>query len=127
MYKTFDQERTRPFRALQLWQILIAKAANRQVTTYGELERIVGYKGSGVFAQTLGHVMHYCQQNGLPPLTALVVKKKTGLPGHGLTTRKDLDAGREEVFSYEWFKLVPPAPTQLRDAYLKGQSAKSNS
>jgi hypothetical protein len=40
MHRTFDQERTRPYRAWQLWQILIAKAANRQVATYGELGRI---------------------------------------------------------------------------------------
>jgi hypothetical protein len=124
MYKTFDKERTRPYRALQLWQILIAKAANRQVATYGELERIVGYKGAGVFAQTLGHIMHYCQQNGLPPLTALVVKKTTGLPGHGLTTRENLDAGREEVFRCGWFRVIPPTPAQLGDAYAKANSRK---
>jgi len=82
-------------------------------------------RAQAFFAQTLGHIMYYCQQNGLPPLTALVVKKETGLPGRGLTTRKDLDAGREEVFRYEWFKVVPPAPTQLGDAYRKGHSRKS--
>jgi hypothetical protein len=124
MYKTFNEEPTRPYRALQLWQILIAKAANRQVATYGELERLIGFKGAGVFAQTLGHIMYYCQQNGLPPLTALVVKKKTGLPGHGLTVRKDLDAGREEAFGCEWFKVLPPTPRQLGDAYRKGHSRK---
>jgi hypothetical protein len=66
--------------------------------------------------------MHYCEQNELPPLTALVVKKKTGLPGEGLTTRKNLDAGREEVFRCTWFKIVPPTPAQLSDAYEKGHA-----
>jgi hypothetical protein len=119
MYKTFDAERTRPYRALQLWQILIAKSSNRQVATYGELEKIVGFKGAGVFAQILGHVMYYCRQNDLPPLTALVVKKSTGLPGCGLTSRKDLNADREEVFAFRWFRVVPPSPTQLSEAYRK--------
>lgn len=125
MYKTFNQIPTRPYRALQLWQILIAKAANSQFATYGELERILGYKGAGVFAQILGHIMYYCEQNDLPPLTALVVKKKTGRPGLGLTTRTDLDAGRQNVFRYEWFKLVPPTPAQLHEAYCKGHPLKS--
>jgi hypothetical protein len=80
--KPSTKSRRRPYRALQLWQILLAKSANRQVATDGELERLVGYKGARVFAQTLGHIMYYCQQKGLPPLTALVVKNKTGLPGH---------------------------------------------
>ena len=122
MYKTFDDNPTRPSRAQQLWQILVAKAANRQVTTYGELEKILGYKGAGVFAQTLGHIMYYCQEQGLPPLTAVVVKKKTGLPGKGLKTTNDADASREEVFGHQWFRVVPPSPRELSEAYRKWHS-----
>lgn len=122
---TFDEEPTRPKRAQQLWQILVAKATSRQVATYGELEKIVGYKGAGVFAQILGHIMHYCHENGLPPLTAVIVKKDTGLPGSGLTTESDLDASREKVFRYPWFRLVPPAPEELRDAYRRAHTPPS--
>lgn len=122
MYVSFAEKPTRPSRAQQLWQILVSKASNRQVTTYGELEKIVGYKGAGVFAQTLGHIAFYCQQDGLPPLTAIVVTKKTGLPGDGMPATKNLNSSREEVFRFEWFKVVPPTPSQLSDAYSKAHS-----
>ncbi len=123
MAQTFDAKPSRPYRALQIWQILISKAANRQVATYEELKKILGYKGAGVFAQTLGHIMYYCDQNGLPPLTALVVKKDKGVPGTGLTTPKDLNAQREEVFPYKWFRDIQPTPEELKQAYAKGQSS----
>lgn len=121
MVPKFDDERSRHYRALQIWQILISKAANRQVATYQELEKILGFKGAGVFAQILGHIMYYCDQNDLPPLTALVVKKDKGVPGAGLRTSKDINAQREEVFRYEWFRDIPPTPAQLKDAYTKGE------
>ena len=122
MVQKFDDKRSRPYRALQVWQILISKAANRQIATYEELEEALGYKGAGVFAQTLGHIMYYCDQNDLPPLTALVVKKYKGIPGTGLTTPKDLDVQREEVFRYKWFRDIPPTPEELKNAYDRGEA-----
>ncbi len=85
MVRRFEDESTQPNRALQIWQILIAMAANRQTTTYNALAQKLGYQGAGQFMSgLLDPVMLYCQANSLPPLTVLVVNQETGKPGAGL-------------------------------------------
>lgn len=71
MVKLFNDNSTHTTRALQIWQILIAKASNRQTLTYGMLAQLLGFKGAGVLAPILGHIMFYCQQNSLPLLEEL--------------------------------------------------------
>ena len=119
--RKFSDEPNHPLRALQIWQILIGAAHNRQIITYGMLADILSYHGAGTLAQPLGHIMYYCQQNELPPLTILVVNQDTGLPGEGLTGA-ELNADRESVFRYDWYSLVPPTPDELREAYVDGQN-----
>lgn len=116
--KTFDDAdvRSHAARALQIWQILIGAAYNRQILTYKILQGILGFDGPGVFAQPLGHIMYFCIQHKLPPLTALVVTEKTGQPGIGLKGR-NLNAQRESIFDYEWFKVYPPTEAELSRAY----------
>ncbi|TVP64914.1 MAG: hypothetical protein EA343_04380 [Nodularia sp. (in: Bacteria)] len=117
MPTTFKDNPTHPKRALQIWQILICKASNRQTLTYGMLANILGFQGAGTLAPILGHIMCYCQQYELPPLTVMVVNQKTGLPGEGLTSPDDLHAEREQVFNFDWFGLYPPSPEELQEAY----------
>ena len=38
-------------------------------------------KAEGVLDRILGHVAFYCLDNDLPPLTCIVVNKRTGRPG----------------------------------------------
>ncbi len=121
MVKLFNDNPTHATRALQIWQILIAKASNRQTLTYGMLAQLLGFQGAGVLAPILGHIMFYCQQNSLPPLTVIVVNQKTGLPGEGLTDA-ELNADREAVFNYDWFNLYPPSPEELAAAYKTGNT-----
>ena len=83
------------------------------------LAEMLGYRGAGTLSRILGHIMFYCQQNALPPLTVLVVNQDTGLPGEGLTGA-DLNADREAVFNYDWYGLFPPAPEDLSAAYKTG-------
>lgn len=115
--KHFDEVRTNPSRALQLYQILIGLAHNRQTMTYGQLADLVGFKGAGVFAAKLGHIMYWCVQENLPPLTVLIVNQDTGLPGDGLTSADDLHRQREEVFGTLWYRIVPPSPEELEAAF----------
>ena len=121
--KSFDDIRTSSARALQIYQILLGLAHNRQTTTYGKLAEILGFDGAGVFAVPLGHIMYWCAENELPPLTSLVVKQDTGLPGDGLTSPVDLHGEREQVFEYPWFKLYPPSPEELKAAFDRGSNA----
>lgn len=113
MVKKFSDDSTGPGRALQVWQILIGKAHNRQTITYIDLANMIGYSDAKPLPNILNYIMKYCKQNDLPPLTALVVNKKTGAPGSGLTTLRDLNADREEIFNFDWYALIPPTPDEL--------------
>ena len=95
-------------RALQIWQILLGLAHNRQTITYKGLADLIDM-GAGTLAQTLGYIMRLCKSNGYPPLTALVVQSKSGKPGEGLTTvsQTNMDKDREAVYNFEWYKLIP--------------------
>lgn len=121
MMKRFDDNPSDESRALQVWLILIGKALNRQTVTYEILGKMIGYKGFGVFAGILDHIRIYCILNDLPPLTALVVNKVTGLPGEGLgLSEKELNAARERIYKHNWYNIVPPTPDQLRIEREKG-------
>ena len=72
----------------------------------------------------LGHIAIYCKENGLPPLTDLVVKKTTGLPGGGLATQvADFNAERERVYEHEWYSMFPPTVEELSHAFQRAKSA----
>ena len=114
--KRFEDIGTNRARGLQIWQILIGKAHNRQILTYGGLAKLMGIRGAGVLSAMLGHVMYVCIQEGLPPLTILVVNQTTGVPGAGLLDG-DFHALREQVLNYEWFKIYPPTEAELHHAY----------
>jgi alkylated DNA nucleotide flippase Atl1 len=120
MVRYFDDAPSQSTRASQVWQILVSKAMNRQTLTYGQLASLLGFERAGVLAHILGHIMHYCIQGDLPPLTVLVVNQSTGLPGEGLI-QADLNVDREKVFGFNWFGLVPPTPVELENAYGKAK------
>ena len=100
-------------RALQLWQILISAAHNRQVLTYELACQHTGLLPLGL-ANFLGPIMKYCERNGLPPLTVLIVNKETGLPGAGLITAGDPAVARERVFAHNWFGMKPPSADDFK-------------
>jgi len=96
---------TRAERALQIWQVLIGAAHNRQILTYEILAGLIGLP-KWTQAQSLWLVANYCKQEGLPPLTVLVVEKDSGQPSTDLITQ-DLNRDRERVFNYPWLGLRP--------------------
>ncbi|MPY66849.1 hypothetical protein F8S09_09130 [Deinococcus sp. SDU3-2] len=104
-------------RALQAWQYLIGKAANRQLVQYEELRLLMDFPTPTPLTHPLGNLMFYCQQNALPPLTILVVNR-SGIPGGGFSAAplEEYHQRREEVFNYPWFKLVPPTVQALKQA-----------
>lgn len=99
-------------RAVQIWQLLIGAARVRQTLTYSMVADAIGM-GAGTLAQPLELVMGFCDRNGLPPLTVLVVNQATGRPGAGLSTLEELNRDRERVFNYPWFRLAPLRPEGL--------------
>jgi len=120
MIKKFDDNPSNASGAVQIWQILISKAHNRQTITYGILADLLGFKRADVLANKLGHIMNFCRQNNLPHLTVLVVNKETGKPGDGFPKIvDDFDVEREKVFKYDWYGLCPPSKKQFDEAWQK--------
>jgi hypothetical protein len=105
-------------RALQGWQYLISKACNRQLVRYDHLRGIMGYQDNRPLFPILGHIMYYCQQEGLPPLTIIVVNED-GTPGEGFNQfeRTEFDRQRERTFTYDWFAIYPPSPEEFTEAW----------
>jgi hypothetical protein len=122
MVKSASTGEKSAIRALQAWQYLIGKAYNRQTIRYGELAKQLGYSDSRPLSSILGHIMFYCQQNELPPLTIIVVSKD-GTPGEGFTDAdpNEFHRRREDVFNYEWYAIAPPSIEQFREAWEKGK------
>ena len=118
MPRLFANESTHPNRAYQLWLILISAAHNRQVFTYGRLATMMGYSDPRPIIAPLGHIMFWCEQQELPPLTVIVFSRQKGEPSAGLTTGslENLEA----VFSRDWFAIMPPSPEELAVAYREG-------
>lgn len=112
MVKYFKDNPTIATRGLQIWQILIAKASNRQTLTYKELAAILGCGAACAVSQFLDPVYYFCCQYQLPPLTTLVVSQSTVIPGDGAIT-SDPSADREKVFGFDWFAIYPPSPKEL--------------
>ena len=93
-------------RALQVWQVLIAAAHNRQTLTYGDVAHLTGMATQGL-GRILNLIMTHCRQNRLPPLPVLVVSKTTGEPSDGYGDTAHTGRDREAVFACEWYLLTP--------------------
>lgn len=93
-------------RAHQLWSILAFAAYNRQTLTYAFLGKLVGLPSSAI-GRSLYPIQYFCKQQGLPPLTVLVVNQATGLPGEGLEV-DDFAKVVQEVFEFEWITYKAP-------------------
>lgn len=113
-------------RALQAWQYLISKARNRQLVKYDELARLMGYTNNRPLRFSLGHIMYYCQREGLPALTIIVVNNG-GTPGGGFTQipHGQFDAQREITFGFDWFSIYPPTPAEFTESWAAAQQAES--
>lgn len=97
-------------RAYKAWNVLIKIAQTKK--------RKISYKKLGDAIQihhravrfVLSLIQDYCMENGLPPLTILVINKSTGKPGHGFIAW-DFDAieeGINEVLSENWKEKQNP-------------------
>ncbi len=102
-------------RCLQIWQVLISSASNRQTIFYG---RITGLIGWGVldfgFGPHLNCISAFCKLRQLPDITVIVVAMGTGRPG--TYSGDDLDRDREAVFATDWFAQLPPTREEFANA-----------
>ena len=108
-------------RAVQAWLILVNAAMNRQTLTYeGLSELMYPRRAAGVLDKILGHIAFYCIDEGLPPLTSIVVGKKRGAPGRDIPIDlKQVDSERERVYKENWFDIYPPTADELSAAHAR--------
>ena len=104
-----------PERAAQDWSLLAFAAGNRQTLTYELVGTLTGMHPAGLGA-VLEPIQSYCLVNGLPPLSALVVNKATGLPGAGFIAASDVPREFVRIFEYDWLGHTWPTPEILADA-----------
>ena len=117
---------TGAYRAADSWKILVESAKNRQTVTYGELSDSLGRSVVRGIGKILDHAGWYCRDKDLPPLTSIVVNKKTKRPGPGweiITPNVDLQVAQEKVFAYDWSGISPPTPEELAEAYRTGRQS----
>jgi hypothetical protein len=114
---------TAPERAAQIWSVLGLAARNRQILTYRMLGKLIGVPARGL-GHLLEPVQSYCLEEGLPPLTILVVQEETGLPGSGFSaaTASEFTKRQLQVFDYDWLDHATPTPEQLEEAVKKRPS-----
>ena len=105
-------------RAAQIWTLLVCAARERKDYTYGGLGKILGLKRPAHHwsGKITAPIADYCAKHGLPPLTVLVVREKTGKPGAGWQGPKDISRARADVFKHDWFAEPQPRPRDFRRA-----------
>ena len=108
-------------RAWQVWPILAFAARNRQTLTYELLGQLTGMAIPGLGA-VLEPIQSYCLLHGLPALSALVVNKKTGLPGIGFIAAEDVPREFIRIFAHDWLTVGCPSPGALAEAVLRQPS-----
>lgn len=75
--------------------------------TYDAVGQLIGL-GPMMLGEPLDKILKYCHKKDLPPLTVLVVKKKSGKPADGYEPQESIDKDRERVFKVNWYELEPP-------------------
>lgn len=91
------------------WPILTRLALQHQLTTYASLAHELGihHRQCRLF---LENIQSHCLEKRLPPLTALVIGKYTGLPGHGFIAWDidDAAAAQNAVYDKDWTQVPNP-------------------
>lgn len=99
-----------------MWAVLAVAARNRQILTYEMMGRACGVPRAGV-GGFLEPIQDYCMQQGLPPLTVLVVSEESGMPGIGFIAAQDIPRAQADVFSRNWLEGRAPSPDDLDAAF----------
>jgi hypothetical protein len=104
-----------PERASQAWPLLALAAGNRQTLTYELVGKLTSMHPAGV-GSVLEPIQSYCILKDLPPLSALVVNKATGLPGPGFVAAADAPQAFVRVFEHDWLSNGCPSPEGFAEA-----------
>lgn len=100
---------------VQIWQVLISAAHQRQTLTREALGELIGVTG-GEVAPPLGDLARCCAANGWPPLTALVLSPAAAGAAGGQPAAGDAGADQQRVYEHRWFTMPPLTVVALEEA-----------
>ena len=110
-------------RSVQFWSVLVVAAKAQQVLSYDTLEKITGIPRFGQ-SKPLGNIYSYCEQNGLPPLTSIVLEQRTGKPADpAFAPPFELAAEHRRVFIFDWVKHGCPKAEQFDQSREKEEAS----
>ena len=95
-------------RLVKTYLILVGAATWRQTIRYADLANQTGVAVQGVGQLCLRPVSRFCEDNGYPDLTVLVVSRSTGEPSEGQFDPATLYRIREAVYDFPWTDYAPP-------------------
>ncbi len=114
------------------WQIarfLAQKASGRSRTTYQQVGEKIGWPhptGRGL-GDHLYEILHYCKEQGLPPLTTILVKKGEKVPAadamyyiRSALGDLDIPVAQQAVFDFDWSTV--PGFVDPNEEHERGQA-----
>lgn len=101
--------------AHQAWPILARAATEHRILTYLDLATALGYRGARVAKFPLWSIQDFCIEKNLPPLTSIVVNKRSGIPGAGfIAWEGDIGDAHARVFGHDWSTVPIPFSSRSR-------------
>jgi len=97
--------------AFRAWPMLIRRAKVKETITYEDLANELGYSTPRVTRFALWPLQDYCMEKELPPLTSIVIQKRTGIPGPGFVAWEgNIADAHDRVFAFPWTSIPRPFP-----------------
>lgn len=101
--------------AHQAWPILTQADTKHRILTYLDLATALGYRGARVSKFPLWSIQDFCLEKNLPPLTSIVVNKRSGIPGAGfIAWEGDIGDAHARVFAHDWSTVPIPFSSRSR-------------
>ena len=94
-------------RSMQVWSILVFAASQQRLVSYELVAKLIGVPTPAI-GRFLFPILHYCDQNNLPPLTSIVISHVTGKPGAGFPGNLDVFESQSCTFVYDWLSQQAP-------------------
>ena len=95
------------------WDILVKLTSGKKTITYGEIADEVCAGDARSTTAFLDPIADYCWKNDLPPLTVLVVNKRSCKPSKSFNEKwlrpdESVESATAEVWDYDWSRHSPP-------------------
>ena len=114
MVDKFKDHDGREHRAVQAWQILLGAAHNRQTLTYDDMSELMDYGIGRNVKNALDPIYRYCEENDLPPLTALVVGVRSGIHRKAIVESfPSIPKVQADVYAREGYAVYPSTAEQI--------------